>query len=229
MHAYRFKVGGRWREFDLRSLTQLPASVLTHATDESLMWEIFSWGMHDFIQGMLVLDAAPMRLIREIYDEWQKDSQIEVEEIWGLLTLIGEHGGALEADLLAAGLRLRDCPSEAFSWRDLWVFVTYADVNSHIVAATNPERAGWDKHAMLLATIADDTGWLHWAKTQSAADGGMPPDRIIRPGVLPRPIRPGSKTKPMTVARVRELAGLDKMHEGLSDEDYQRKLERAFR
>lgn len=228
MHAYRFKVGGRWREFDLRSLTQIPASVLTHATYESVMWDVFGWGMHDFIQGMLILDAAPMHLIRDIYEEWQKDSQIQVEEIFGLLALIDEHGGPLEADLLDAGLRLRDCPSESFSWRDLWVFVTYADVGSRIVAATNPEQAGWDKHAMLLATIADDTTWLHWAKTQAAADGGMPPDRIVRPGVKPRAIRPGSKTKPMTIARVRELAGLDKMHEGLSEEDYQRKIERAF-
>jgi hypothetical protein len=33
----------------------------------------------------------------------------------------------------------------------------------------------------------------------------------------------------MTIARVRELAGLDKMHEGVSEDEYQRKLERAFR
>jgi hypothetical protein len=230
MHAYRFRVAGQWREFDLRPLTELPPVVIRQATKESLMWDVFAWGMVDYLRGMLILDIVPMRLIRDLYAEWQKDSRIEIGEIMGLMGLIEKHGGPLEADLIKDGLRLRDCPSEHFNWRDLWVYVTYADVNSRIVAASNPDIAGWTLECMLLANVADDTAWLHWAKTKGALEkSASPPELIPRPGVKRKPVRPGSKTKPITIARARELAGLDKMHEGVSEKEYQRRLENAFR
>lgn len=230
MFGYRFKIAGRWREFDLRTLAEIPAFVFRQATHESLMWDVFGWGIVDYLQGMLILDAAPMHLIRDLYAEWQKDSQIEVEQILQLIACIEKHGAPLEADLIQSGLRLRDCPSERFNWRDLWVYITYADTKSRILAASDPDRAGWDLHAMLLAQIADDTTWLHWAKTEAATKrGATPPDRIPRPGVKKKPTRPGSRTKPMPMSRIRKLAGLDKMHEEISDEQRQRKLENAFR
>ncbi len=43
--------------------------------------------------------------------------------IRGLLELIDQHREALEFELIREGLRLRDLPSEAFDWRDLYVLV----------------------------------------------------------------------------------------------------------
>ena len=43
--------------------------------------------------------------------------------IFSLLDLIEQHQEALEYELIREGLRLRDLPSEAFNWRDLFVLI----------------------------------------------------------------------------------------------------------
>jgi hypothetical protein len=223
---YRLKAGRLWREIDLRPLSEIPGDIITRATTNSLRWDVLAWGLVDPTQ-IAVLDAAPMRLIRDLYDEWQKDSGIGVDEICQLLALIDKHSEALEADLIDKGLRLRDCPTPAFNWRDLWVLVRHSSRNSHIVGAANPDVAYWDHHAMLQAAMIDSLNWLVWAKTEKAAKGGDPPDPLVRPGVEPKPVRAGSKVKPMTLSKLREHAGLHGPTTD-DDEDRQRKIAAAF-
>lgn len=228
MFSYRMQIARMWREFDMRPISELPADIITNATPESLMWDAFSWGMLDPGQ-MSVIDTAPMRLIKDLYREWQSDSGVTVFEIQELLDCIEEHSAPLEYDLMAKGLRLRHCPSPEFNWRDLWVFITYMDLDSALVRAASPERAGWTKTAMLLADIADGTDWLVWSKTISAAEGGSPPNRRVRPGVLPPEIRAGSKVPPMTLSRVKEHAAEVMPERQETEMEHFRRLQAVFR
>ena len=203
MH-YRLRVTHRWYEVELRPISEVPLEVIRAATPHSLIWDVFAWGMVD----SSLLDHAPMSRIKALWEDWQKDCGITITEIRQLANLIDQHSEALEMDLIEKGLRLRDCPSPGFTWHDLRIIVQHAAPNSHIVAATQPERAGWDKEAMLLAQAVDALNWLVWAKTEAAAKGGQPPDPIQRPGIKARPVRPGSKTKPMPISKIREHAGI---------------------
>lgn len=146
--------------------------------------------------------------------------------IAGLLGLIRQYGDALEADLLNSpgNLRLRDCPSDRFTWRDLLVFVRYASPDSHLYAAMHPDYAGWTKQTMLLALIGDELRWLHWAKTTAAHEGGMPPDPIPRPGHSPLPRRQGSKPKKPIRLDDKAKAAFDR-----DDPDKVKKLNAMFR
>jgi hypothetical protein len=222
---YRIKVGGQWREIDLRPLAEVPGDVIANAQPDGLIWDVFAWGMVDPMQ-MMVLDQTPMRLIRGLWHEWQQDSSIQVNDIRQLLDLIDKHSEALEADLIDKGLRLRDCPSPQFNWRDLWVLVRYSGRNSNIVGASNPDLAGWDKQSMLQAQACDALNWLVWAQTEDAAKGNDPPDLIVRPGVKPKEIRPGSKTKPRPISEIRQLAGLDPSADEI---ERSKKIAAAFR
>lgn len=124
----------------------------------------------------------------------------------GLLELIEDHGEALEADLLAAGWRLRDIPSDRFDWHDLLVFVRHISVNSRLFTKIRPKEAGWDLPTLLLAEAVDQLRWLHWAKTEAAANGGDPPAPIPRPGVAPQEKRPGSgKIKGMPMEKAKQV------------------------
>lgn len=207
MLHYRAQIRKQWREIDLKPVYELPQEILRQATTQSLMWDVITWAVSD-PRLLLVLDSAPMSLIKSVYREWQKDSQIQVSEVGQLIALIDAHGGALEADLIDRGMRLRDFPSERHNWRDLWVFVQYLGVHSNAYAATNPERAGWGRAEQLLAHIADDMSWIQWSKTEAAQNGAEPPDPIVRPGVAPREVRAGSRVKPSPISKIRERAKL---------------------
>ena len=223
MFCYRLQANGLWRELDLRNLAEIPRAVIEQATVDSIMWDVFDWGIIEVSQ-MSVLDNAPMRMIKDIYSEWQKDSQIDVEDIMQLMNLIEKHSAPLELDLIDRGLRLRDCPSDRFNWRDLYVIVSYADPYTNVVAATDPERYGWGKQEMLLARLIDSAEWLVWSKTKDAAEGGDPPERMKRPGVKPKKKRAGFDTKPLPLSRIRELAKIE------TDQAVrQHKMELAFR
>jgi Family of unknown function (DUF5361) len=225
MRAYRIQIGRRWREVELRSLAEIPRGIVSGATDDSIVWDAFVWGMIKPAQ-IAALDHAPMRHVLGLWREWQKDSGIEINRIRQLLALIDKHGEPLEADLINKGLRLRDCPSPEFDWRDLSVFVKFVGPHTHIVAATSPKRAGWDNLSMLIADAVDDLNWLVWAKTKAAADGGDPPALIERPGVKTAQSRPGAKVKPMPISKIREKAGLDITQD---PEERRKKINAAFR
>lgn len=101
-----------------------------------------------------------------------------------LQRLAAEHGDALEADLILSGLRLRDCPSREFDWRDLHVFVKYVGVRSNLYRAMFPDSANWDLTNQLLAAAVDIGNWFVWARQGGK---GERPDRIPRPGVAVDP------------------------------------------
>jgi hypothetical protein len=105
-----------------------------------------------------------------------------------LKALAEEHGEELEADLLAApgNLRLRNCPSEDFNWRDLKVFVKFVGVRSHLYRKLFPESADWDLSNQLLASIIDIQRWFQWVRMGADDSGVPPPDPIERPGVSKR-------------------------------------------
>lgn len=225
MRAYRIQIGRRWYEVELRPLTEIPREIVGGATEDSIVWDAFTWGMIDAAQ-IAVLDRAPMRHILGLWREWQKDSGIEIGQIRKLLALIDKHSEPLEADLIDKGMRLRDCPSPEFNWRDLSVFVKFVGPHTHIFRATSPKKAGWDKLSMLMADAVDDLNWLVWVQTKAAHDGGDPPEQIERPGVKSKQGRPGAKTKPMPISKIREKAGLDSTPDG---DERRRKINAAFR
>lgn len=99
------------------------------------------------------------------------------------MALDKKKGPALEADLLAAGHRLRDVGSDEFTWRDLLVFVQNSNIEGELFRLEHPEAAGWTKTNMLLADIADSLNWLVWAKTKDGSKNRNMPKKIPRPGV----------------------------------------------
>lgn len=188
-------------EVVMRSLAELPRELV--GAD---VWSILEWGCGG---DMRPFDEAPMRKIRKLFEQWETDSQVTLRQIASLVRLAGDHGMALEADLIAAGLRLRHCPSTDFNWRDLWVFVAHLGPESNIFAKTRPDEAGWTRQAMMMADLIDVANWLAWSKSKAAQDGSPPPDRIPRPGVKPREVRKGSRVKAVPMQRINEVYRLD--------------------
>lgn len=94
---------------------------------------------------------------------------------------------------------MRDCPSEQFNWRDLYVYVKHSRVDSELFRVMFPDRHGWDKTEQLLASAVDTLHWLQWAKTKDGQQNRNRPKQIPRPGVGPKP-RPGLKTKPVPLS-----------------------------
>lgn len=72
-----------------------------------------------------------------------------------------------------------------FNWRDLMVVVQHAPRSSALsLAVDGAEAVEWDLTRQLLATIADATNFLRWAKSDASdKPGARPPDPIPRPGV----------------------------------------------
>lgn len=148
-------------------------------------------------------------------------------KIAGLLDYIEDekYRRPLEADLIKAGLRLRDCPSAGFNWRDLEVFIDYLGPESHLVAVVHPERAGWTKPAMLLADNVDATRIMVWLNSKAGQEGRDFPQPIPRPGIkLPEP-RKGSKVKPLPLSKIKEIHGA----QPAAGVERKRRLEQIFR
>lgn len=103
----------------------------------------------------------------------------------GLLDLIDKHGKALEADLICAGLRLRNVGSPDFTWRDLLVFVQESSQDSALFRKMYPEQYQWDNQNMLLAGILDAMNIQIWMQTKDGKYGRNKPEPIPRPGIKP--------------------------------------------
>lgn len=110
----------------------------------------------------------------------------DVGGIKRLRDLIRRHGDELEADLLDTGdrtLRLRNCPSEDFTWRDLRIFVKFVGVRSNLYRKLFPESADWDLRNQLLAAIIDTMHDQWWLRCGGEDSGYPRPDPLPRPGV----------------------------------------------
>lgn len=95
------------------------------------------------------------------------------------------HPAAVEADLIAAGLRWRDIGTGRTNWRDVWAILTAADFDSAIYRALKPEEAAWasrDTTNHLLANVFDALAVGNW---QRGNGKGRKPKPLKRPGVGP--------------------------------------------
>lgn len=105
--------------------------------------------------------------------------------ILGLDQLLDEHGGAVEYDLIALGLRLDDLGTERLTWRDLWVIVQHSPRESAIARAVGAEEAVWSLTDHLLATVIDVLNIANWQRENAGRPRGKSPTR--RPKRIPRP------------------------------------------
>lgn len=97
-----------------------------------------------------------------------------------LQDLVYEHSEAIEFDLITLGLRLRDCPSPEFNWRDLWVVCSRLGRDSELYKSMNPEDdTSWGVTDYLLAMVADNTASRLW---QASGGKGKRPKPVPRPG-----------------------------------------------
>lgn len=100
-------------------------------------------------------------------------------KILGLLDLIdGEHGSALEYDLLQQGKYLDEVGAGALSWRDLEVIVDHLPRTSALGRSVGGERAAWGPAEYLLAGLLDAANSGNW---QRGGGKGARPKRVKRP------------------------------------------------
>ncbi|WP_155980834.1 DUF5361 domain-containing protein [Nocardia sp. CNY236] len=126
--------------------------------------------------------------------------------ILGLLELCEQHGEAIEADLIRAGVRLRDVGSPCLTWRDLAVLIRQSPQDSALLRAMNPDRYRWGQVEHLLADLVDVANLLLWSKTKDGSRGRNRPSPYPRPGV-----------NDTTKRRVRgDAVPLDQVHERLA-------------
>jgi len=105
------------------------------------------------------------------------------------------------------------------------VFIDYLDNDSHLVSLEHPERAGWTKANMLLATLID-TARIHlWLNSKDGQEGRNFPEPIERPGIVKPKPRKGSKVKPQPLSKIKERYGAQPP----GDVERQRKLTALFR
>lgn len=95
--------------------------------------------------------------------------------IGGLHRLLTEHGGAVERDLLCAGLRRDDLGTERLTWRDLLVFVRYSPPESALARVQKvADPDSWvTADVQLLREIEHGVRVLAWMQTD---DGHKRPE-----------------------------------------------------
>ncbi|MGK9222071.1 MULTISPECIES: hypothetical protein [unclassified Microbacterium] len=95
--------------------------------------------------------------------------------ILGLLDLVDEHQEAIEYELIAAGLRLRDLSTPALTWRDLFVLVRRwqkTPGNALAAGVYGAEVPSWTEQ--VLATIVDLLQAVAWKLPRPRRSGGKP-------------------------------------------------------
>lgn len=101
-----------------------------------------------------------------------------LEEVIGLAVFVHTHESAVRADLLGAGLHLRDVGTERLSWAELDAFIRWLPAASATVRSVNPDSE-WTLEAHLLASIFDANQALIW---QNGGGKGKRPQPLSRPG-----------------------------------------------
>ncbi|WP_036959134.1 hypothetical protein, partial [Promicromonospora kroppenstedtii] len=94
-----------------------------------------------------------------------------------------EHREAIEADLIALGLRLRHAGTDALAWHELYAVDPAPPPHLGLLPATHPDDHEWSLDALLLAEVADALR----SRTGSAAEAGVTtyPKPTSPPGVEP--------------------------------------------
>lgn len=106
--------------------------------------------------------------------------------ILGLLELLDEHQEAVEYDLIALGLRLRDLGTPILTWRDLLVIIRQLPETSALVRELRRDAPEWwPRTDQLLAAVFDQLAILAWQNTDDARNGRNKPEPLPRPGIEP--------------------------------------------
>lgn len=110
--------------------------------------------------------------------------------IVGLFAFVIEHEGAIEADLIDKGQRLRRIGVDDFTNDDLEVIIRHSQRTSELFKKLHPAEALWSHTDHLLALIYDKLAEHNWMISE---DGRK---RVRRPKPLPRPgIQSDDETK----------------------------------
>lgn len=100
--------------------------------------------------------------------------------IAGLLDVIDEHREAVEYELIRAGYRLRDIPTEALNWRDLYVMVRQWQAEpGNAFSRSFHGYTLWTTGEQLLAHAVDVLAIGNWQRQQKAS--AQKPKKIPRP------------------------------------------------
>lgn len=136
---------------------------------------------------MDVIDRLGFGYLEDVVRQWETHSDITLGELFELVAITAKPAqrNALSADLISKGMRLRNFPSDDYTWADLKTIVRFLDVHSALFGVMFPDRAGWDLQNLLLAEIVDHQRWLQWAKTKDGSKGRNRPKQVPRPGVTP--------------------------------------------
>lgn len=105
-----------------------------------------------------------------------------------------EHREAIEYDLIALGLRLRDVGTPGFSWGDLFAVIRQAPRTSALFRAMNPDH-DWDLAALLIAEVADAVRVANWQRGSGKRKDYPKP--IPRPGIEPESTTYGKGAIPL--------------------------------
>lgn len=117
-------------------------------------------------------------MIRAVYGIGYADLQALLETLED-----DEHRAAIEADLVALGLRLRHVGTDVLTWHELYAVLTHLPRDSAFFRATHPDEHEWDLQALLLAEIADALKVGNWQRGEGKKSEYPKP--IPRPGIEP--------------------------------------------
>lgn len=192
-------------------LEMLPTQVSTAAASadnrDELVWLVIEGCASG--RDLELIDSMTLSELKLLIKSWELASTVTIDEVVQLARVIEEHGAALEYDLIGIGdgLRLRDCPSEEFNWRDLLVIVKHSDDTTKLWASRNPKYAGWTLSTRLLAIIANALRWLVWAKTKDGSSNRNRPVPIGPDMGSDTQSRPGLKPKAAPLSKVKQMLG----------------------
>lgn len=106
-----------------------------------------------------------------------------------------ERREAVEYDLLALGLRLREVGTDRLSWGDVYTVVRQSPRSSALFRAVNPDAHEWTLPNLLLAEVADAVRVANWQR--GSGKKAEYPKAIPRPGVAPESLTYGKGAIPI--------------------------------
>lgn len=107
--------------------------------------------------------------------------------------MLGDHGEAIEADLLAHfNVDIRELGQPSLTWRRLRVLIEHLPADSSLARAVTdekPEERVWDMTTQLLAAVYDQAGWTNYLLGALIAQNNskMKSNPIPEPKPIPRP------------------------------------------
>ena len=103
--------------------------------------------------------------------------------IIGLVEFVEEHGGALEADLIDKGLRIRHIGEKDFTLSDLLAIIQNSPRDSALFRKLHPIESVWSHTDHMLALVFDKLAEHNWMISKDGAKGIRRPKPFPRPGV----------------------------------------------